>query len=95
MFRYKDEIKKLLRDSPELRKEIMGIRKYHQRLQAERGIPRYGIVSDNKDPLCLGRVRVASDIVAPGYISPWIPVVALGATKNSGWWQLPDKIHRY
>jgi phage baseplate assembly protein gpV len=35
-------------------------------------------------------VRVSSDLIAPGAVTPWIPVIAPGAAKKTGWWQLPD-----
>jgi phage baseplate assembly protein gpV len=84
------ETEELERKHPDFRRDGSGIVQMRRREEADLGIPRYGIVADNKDPLCLGRARVASDLLGPGAVTPWIPVVALGATKKTGWWQLPD-----
>jgi uncharacterized Zn-binding protein involved in type VI secretion len=53
-------------------------------------LPRYGIISDNKDPLYLGRVRVSCDLISPGTITPWIPMIRSYSQKNTGIWYLPD-----
>jgi hypothetical protein len=50
----------------------------------------YGWVCDNKDPACLGRVRVSSPAIAPGLATPWIPLTRPWASTGSGWWYLPD-----
>jgi len=90
MLDIKEEIKRLVERNPELRKELMGVRNYIELTEAERAIPRFGTVVANQDPRQLGRVRVSCPTIAPGVVTPWIPVLAIGATKNSGWWQIPD-----
>ncbi len=63
---------------------------FHEGQIRKEALPRYGIVSDNKDPLCLGRVRAACDGIAPGAVTPWIPVIRSYASGNAGFWYLPD-----
>ena len=89
MFSRKAEIEKLLEKYPDPRKED-GILQFRRKQEAKDVLPRYGIVVDNKDPNQLGRVRVACDTIAPGAITPWIPVLQMGASKKSGWWLIPD-----
>ncbi len=50
-----------------------------------------GIVTDNKDPSKLGRVRVKVPILSDTDITWWAPIVMLGAGKNRGWFFIPEK----
>jgi phage baseplate assembly protein gpV len=84
------EINGLLEKYPDPRKGAEGRIDFIKRKETEAGLPRFGTVVDNKDPQCLGRVRVACDTIAPGAVTPWIQIIAPGATKETGWWQLPD-----
>jgi uncharacterized protein involved in type VI secretion and phage assembly len=86
------EIEKLLRmgKKPDPRLGSLGKTSFHENQVRKEALPRYGIVSDNKDPDCLGRVRVACDTIAPGCVTPWIPVNRIYASKGAGWWYLPD-----
>ena len=52
--------------------------------------PVMGQVVDNKDPESLGRIRVSQDMVSPGSISEWLPIVGQWKKKESGWWTLPE-----
>ena len=52
--------------------------------------PVMGEVVDNKDPESLGRIRVSQDMVSPGSISEWLPIVGQWKKKESGWWTLPE-----
>ncbi|MDR2078778.1 MAG: phage baseplate assembly protein V, partial [Treponema sp.] len=90
MFRLNEEIAKLLEKYPDPREGGIGLYKDEQRKLRAAAPPRYGVVADNKDPQCLGRVRVACDMIAPGAVTDWIPMVSRGAGNGSGWWQLPD-----
>ena len=52
--------------------------------------PVMGQVVDNKDPENIGRIRVSQDMVSPGSISEWLPIVGQWKQKESGWWTLPE-----
>lgn len=49
-----------------------------------------GIVTDNRDPECLGRVRVQLDLLSPGCASPWYPMGGRWTGGGNGFWMLPD-----
>ena len=49
-----------------------------------------GIVADNRDPECLGRVRVQLDLLSPGCVSPWYPMGGRWTGGGHGFWSLPD-----
>jgi uncharacterized protein involved in type VI secretion and phage assembly len=52
--------------------------------------PVIGIVTDNKDPQKLGRVKVKMPILSEQDTSFWIPIVMMGAGKNRGWFFIPE-----
>ena len=52
--------------------------------------PVLGVVTDNRDPEGLGRVRVSTDMSVPGSESPWLCVAGQWKKKGSGWWVLPE-----
>ena len=45
---------------------------------------------DNRDPECLGRVRVQLDLLSPGCVSPWYPMGGRWTGGGQGLWSLPD-----
>ncbi len=49
-----------------------------------------GIVADNRDPECLGRVRVQLDLLSPGCVSPWCQMSGRWTGGGHGFWTLPD-----
>lgn len=49
-----------------------------------------GLVTDNKDPLKLGRVRVKIPILSEQDATQWAPIVMPGAGKNRGWFFIPE-----
>lgn len=49
-----------------------------------------GIVTDNKDPKKLGRVKVKIPILNGDQSTDWCPLVMLGAGKNRGWFFIPE-----
>ena len=53
--------------------------------------PVIGIVTDNKDPSKLGRVKVKFPILSDKDTSFWCPIIMLGAGKNRGWFFIPEK----
>jgi uncharacterized protein involved in type VI secretion and phage assembly len=52
--------------------------------------PVIGIVTDNKDPQKLGRVKVKLPVLSEKDTTPWAPIVMLGAGKNRGWFFIPE-----
>jgi uncharacterized protein involved in type VI secretion and phage assembly len=53
--------------------------------------PVIGIVTDNKDPSKLGRVKLKIPILSDQDSTYWCPIIMLGAGKNRGWFFIPDK----
>lgn len=52
--------------------------------------PVIGIVTDNKDPQKLGRVKVKIPTISGTDNTWWAPIVMLGAGKNRGWFFIPE-----
>lgn len=50
-----------------------------------------GVVTDNKDPQKLGRVKVKFPILSDADTSWWSPIIMSGAGKNRGWFFIPEK----
>ncbi|QQO09021.1 phage baseplate assembly protein V [Breznakiella homolactica] len=90
MFRYREELEKLLEKYPDPRKKDTGIIEFRRKQVTKAALPKFGVVHDNQDPQYLGRIRVACDMIAPGAVTDWLPVIRMGATAETGWWQLPD-----
>jgi uncharacterized protein involved in type VI secretion and phage assembly len=53
--------------------------------------PVIGIVTDNKDPDKLGRVKLKIPVLSDQDTTYWCPIIMLGAGKNRGWFFIPDK----
>jgi uncharacterized protein involved in type VI secretion and phage assembly len=53
--------------------------------------PMIGIVTDNKDPSKLGRVKLKFPVLSMDDTTDWVPVVMHGAGKNRGWFFIPEK----
>jgi uncharacterized protein involved in type VI secretion and phage assembly len=49
-----------------------------------------GIVTDNKDPKKLGRVKVKIPVLHNDQTTHWCPLIMLGAGKNRGWFFIPE-----
>ena len=52
--------------------------------------PVIGLVTDNKDPDKLGRVKIKFPVVSEKDTSFWCPIIMLGAGKNRGWFFIPE-----
>ena len=52
--------------------------------------PVIGIVTDNKDPSKLGRVKLKIPILSEQDTTFWCPIIMLGAGKNRGWFFIPE-----
>ena len=52
--------------------------------------PAIGVVTDNKDPSKLGRVKVKVPILSGNDTTFWVPIIMLGAGKNRGWFFIPE-----
>jgi uncharacterized protein involved in type VI secretion and phage assembly len=53
--------------------------------------PVIGIVTDNKDPSKLGRVKIKIPVLSDQDTTYWCPIIMLGAGKNRGWFFIPEK----
>lgn len=67
----------------------------HQIQQAEKEAgkvfePVIGIVTDNKDPSKLGRVKLKYPVLSGDDSSHWAPIMMLGAGKKRGWFFIPE-----
>lgn len=52
--------------------------------------PVIGLVTDNKDPSKLGRVKIKLSVLSEQETTFWVPIVMLGAGKNRGWFYIPE-----
>ena len=84
------KISELLQSEPDPREGAGGRSEFSQ-TQLLMGCPTVvGVVTDNRDPDCLGRIRISHDSAVPGSASPWLPVVGQGRGKGKGMWTLPE-----
>ena len=84
------KLTKLLESEPDPREGAGGRREFNQTKLLMRCPPTVGVVTDNRDPDCLGRIRISYDTVVPGSVSPWLPVIGQGRGKGKGMWTLPE-----
>lgn len=52
--------------------------------------PMIGIVTDNRDPQKLGRVKVKLPVLSERDTTTWAPIIMMGAGKNRGWFFIPE-----
>ena len=84
------KLTKLLESEPDPREGAGGRREFNQTKLFMRCPPTVGVVTDNRDPDCLGRIRISYDTVVPGSVSPWLPVIGQGRGTGKGMWTLPE-----
>ena len=85
-----EKIRALEKKHGDLRSGQIGKEAQARKEQFKLCYPVMGQVVDNKDPESLGRIRVSQDMVSPGSISEWLPIVGQWKQKESGWWTLPE-----
>ena len=83
------EIEDLLKRHPDPRKPA-GVSEYQRNQFIKSCPPVWGIVADNKDPECLGRLRVQLPLVGGSTVSPWYQPLNIWARDGHGIWSLPD-----
>ena len=79
----------LLKRHPDPRKPA-GVSEYQRNQFIKSCPPVWGIVADNKDPECLGRLRVQLPLVGGSTVSPWYQPLNIWAGNGHGIWSLPD-----
>jgi uncharacterized Zn-binding protein involved in type VI secretion len=85
-----EKIRALEKKHGDLRSGRIGKETQARKDQFKLCYPMMGQVVDNKDPESIGRIRVSQDMVSPGSISEWLPIVGQWKKKESGWWTLPE-----
>ena len=83
------KLTKLLESEPDSREGAGGRREFSRTKLLMRCPPTVGVVTDNRDPDCLGRIRISYNTGVPGSVSPWLPVIGQGRGKGKGMWTLP------
>jgi len=78
------EIEELLKKYPDPRQKNKGVLEFAKKLYYASCPPVLGIVADNKDPDCLGRLRIAMDMLSPGCVGPWYPMMKQWAPQTCG-----------
>ena len=87
-FRLEKKKQELLEKCPDPRNPLGKIN-FQRKEYALSCPPTYGIVADNKDPECLGRLKLILPLVGPNAVTPWYQVAGNRKDKN-GFWALPD-----
>jgi uncharacterized Zn-binding protein involved in type VI secretion len=86
-----EDIEELIGKYPDPRAGEAGAAAFRMDRESRAALPRFALVADNKDPLGLGRIRVAGDMLSPGALTDWIPIARpFRGDPGSGAWILPD-----
>jgi hypothetical protein len=83
------KIEELLQRHPDPR-DPAGVTNFEERQFRQSCPPTWGIVVDNKDPDCLGRLKLMLPLVGPNAVTPWYQVLGHNRKNEAGWWVLPD-----
>ena len=83
------KIEDLLQRHPDPR-DPAGVTDFQTKLFRQSCPPTWGIVVDNKDPECLGRLKLMLPLVGPNAVTPWYQVLGHNRKNKAGWWALPD-----
>lgn len=87
----REDIEELIGKYPDPREGEEGAAAFRMDRESRAALPRFALVADNKDPLGLGRIRVAGDMMSPGALTDWIPIARpFRGDPGSGAWLLPD-----
>ena len=89
MISLQHEIDELLKKHADPRKAT-GAAAYQSALYNRSGHPVCAVVTDNKDPECLGRLRVQLPLTGGGSVSPWYPMLNQWSGNGHGLWCLPE-----
>ena len=88
-FYIEKKIEELLQKYPDPR-DPAGVYNFREKKYRESCPPTYGIVVDNKDPDCLGRLKLMLPLIGPNAVTPWYQVVGNNRKNKAGFWVLPD-----
>ena len=89
-WRLTEKLSKLLEEYADPREGIAGEIAQREKQRKQQLRCALGTVSDNHDPECKGRLRVASDMLGAGTVTPWLPVLHSWSGKGSGTWFIPE-----
>ena len=89
-WRLTEKLSKLLEEYADPREGIAGEIAQREKQRRQQLRCALGTVSDNHDPECKGRLRVASDMLGAGTVTPWLPVLHSWSGKGSGIWFIPE-----
>lgn len=84
------KIKELLQKHPDPRDGEGGRCSFDRMLYLMKCPPVVGVVADNRDPECLGRIRIHYVYGTAENVSPWLCIIGQDRGNKSGMWMLPE-----